>query len=374
MQPLTATPREHLTADQVTYLLQDAPSVTWSSGCEVLDRNLDVLGDISEHLAGGSVTRESFATLHGHVALHLSTYLDWGAAVVRPYMTVSDGLAVARFNLGAYFTSLPDERVRDNPPTYEVTGFDILEGLSSPAGEMVALPEGAPYLALVQQILTAQGYTRVLVDQSGAGKVAPTTRVWMIDEQVTWIGIVNDLLGAIGYQGVWSDWDGVLRVQPYHPPSARPPEWTYLSGARTMIEPERIRSRDFYATPNRWVAVRDNAADGPAPVEGDGIYTVTNDTVGDTSVLARGRVITRVLRFDVADQASLVAATQAAVSADMSVTEKWRVRTAANPLHWHFDRVLVDDPEMGGPLQALATAWTLDLNGRSHEQEWTVLS
>jgi hypothetical protein len=374
MQAPTAPPRDALTAAQVTALIQDAPAVVVGAGLELLDMTLAVLEDISDDFAGGAVSRASYATLHGTATLGIARDLDWGRAIVRPYMTMTDGTTTARFNLGAYFTSTPARDVETIPQVHDVQGYDILHGLNSPVGEAYAVDAGVGYLAAVEQILTDQGYTAYLIDQSATASVLPSARVWPLDEATRWLSIINDLLASVGYAGAWSDWDGRLRCAPYVSPLERTPEWYYDAGPETsMLSARRSYERDFFEAPNRWVAVRSNNIDDVAPVEGDGIFTFVNDHEGDTSVDARGRVITRVMMLDAADQAALEAQAQITIDSDRRLPIAVKLSTFPNPLHWHFDRLVVNDPESEPFVDVLSTQWTLPLDGADMSHEWTVL-
>jgi hypothetical protein len=374
MQPPTAVPREHLTAEQVLGLVQDAPAMTIGWGAELLDQNLGLLDDISGDLAGGEVSRASYALLHGTARLVISRDLDWGSAIVRPYMTIGDGSLSARFNLGAYYTSTPRRRVGQSTPSHDVDGYDILAGLADPVGEVYAVDAGIGYLTAVEDILLQRGFTQHVIDRTAAGLVLPAARVWPFDAKTTWLTIVNDLLSAVGYAGIWSDWDGRLRCHPYQSPAARTPEWEYDAEPFTSMLGDRAIERDYFASPNRWVVYRQNDVDGPPPVEGDGLYTWVNERQGDTSVEGRGgRVITRVEPVDAADQASLVALAEQLIDADLRLKTTIAVTTAPNPLHWHFDRLLLTDPAFGPVRDVLGTQWTLPLTGGDMSQEWTVL-
>jgi hypothetical protein len=408
MQPPTGPPRDNLTTDQIVALIQDSSDLTVGCGCELLDMSLNVVEDITPDFVGGSVSRSSYATLHGTANLAISRELDWGRAIIRPFITLSailsaatvttgagtypgeytslydDGsdsvtqsqVVTARFNLGAYYTSTPARQLEEEPVTYDVQCYDILSVLDDAVGDVYAVAAGTGYLAAVAAILSARGVTAYVIDQTSAATVLPTDRVWIFDDKTTWLLIVNDLLGSIGYQGIWSDWDGRLRCQPYETPRERPPEWTYTDDAVAgMLNPERSIERDYYTAPNRWIFYRSNNVDGPAPEEGNGIYTYTNNTIGDTSVEARGRTITRApVGLDVADHASLVAKAQQSIDADMQVPTKITVKTAPMPLHWHFDRCYVTDSKAGVPMDIIATQWTLPLDGGDMSHEWTVLA
>lgn len=377
MQPIIGSPRDLLTSAKVTTLLRDAPATRMGFGCELIDRNLNVIQDITDSTVTGSVTRQSYADLHGSATLALAQELDWGSAIVRPYVTVASPVTTARFNLGAYFTASPTTTFGGRPLVHEVDGIDILDALRVAVGESYAVDSGAAYLTAVESILVALGYPvgAYVIDQTKASTVLPSARTWVMDETTTWLGIVNDMLSSIGYMGVWSDWDGRLRVQQYLTPSARPPEWVYDTGAATsMLSPLRHLEQDLYNAPNRWVFFRSNTIEGSTPVEGNGIYTVLNQSNGKTSIEARGgRVITRVVPLDVADHQSLVERAARTVDADIRVQSKVTLSTWPNPLHWHFDRVELQDPAFGPTQQALCTKWTLPFDGKPMPQEWSLL-
>lgn len=410
MQPLVDTPRSTLTDTQVVTLIQNTPALVVTAGLEIIDRSLSLVEDVTDDLLGGTVSRSSYANLHGTAQLSVSRELDWGQALVRPYVTLtgtmtgalattmseslySDTYAdaygtsstatvgtqlTARFNLGAYFPSTPVHEADTMPMVNAVQGYDILLALTSPVGEAYAVDQGAAYLATVETILLAQGFAAgtYLIDQTRSDAVLPTARVWPIDERNTWLIVVNDLLGSIGYAGIWSDWDGRLRCAPYQNPRDRAPEWLYDLNPNTgTVTLKRTIERDWFFAPNRWVGIRNNDVDAAAPVEGNGIYTYTNQHDGPTSVEDRGgRVITRILPLDAADQASLVAQVERTIDADLRLKSTVATGTGCNPLHWHFDLVTVNDPCIGSPFtDALVTEWTLPLNGDDMSQSWTLL-
>lgn len=375
MQSRTEPPRDGFTVAQVEALIQDCPAVIVGSGLELVDMNLDLIEDISGDMTGGAVERSSFADLHGSFACGMSRELDWGNAIIRPYYTMSDGIITVRFNMGAYIATSPKLTIEQEPSVQDLVGYDILHGLSDTVGEAYAVEVGTVYLTAVEEILIARGYTRYVIDQQAATSTMVSPRVWALDENIKWITIVNDLLAAIGYRGIYSDWNGYLRAEPYLIPSDRANEWIYTSvGDAAMIAPKRSMDRDFFTAPNRWVAVRSNEVDGAQPLEGNGIYTLVNEFDGPTSVTARnGRTVTRYLSFEAADQAALITQTDAAAAADKALSTKFELTTQPNPLHWHFDRVLLDDPEVGPARDCQVTKWTLPFDGGDMSHEWTAI-
>lgn len=380
MQQLVEPVRAGLTAAQVKYLIEGAPSVIVGCGLDITDLAQDDVTNISSPtdsvFGGGEVERQSYATLHGTCKLLLAQPLDWGWAVVKPWITMSDGVRTARFNLGAYFTNTPKRSRKEQPPTYDVTGYDILYALDTLVGDSYSVGKFNRILDRVEEILIARGYTKYIIDQSRADAVCPDNRVWQIGDNATWLTVVNDLLQMIGYQGVWSDWDGRLRCQPYQRPIDRPyewylsaDEWTSILGAESEIE------YDFHDAPNRWVGVRSNNIEDAPPVEGDGIVTLTNDSDGITSIEARrGLIITKRVDFEVASQADLIVQVIATADADASIPTTITTTTGTMPTAWHFDRYLVDDPGIGQPTDVLSTSWTMPLDGGEMTHNWSVLS
>lgn len=373
MQPPVVPVRDHLTAEQTDALIRDAPAVQFTAGCELLTgMDLMLAEDITDDVESGSVTRSSYASLHGAATMKITRELPWGSALLRPYITLTDGTDEARFNLGVYFTNTPARDLSRFPVSYDVQCQDILAVLDDPVGDAYAVARNSNYLDAVETVLQSRGVVGYSIDRESTA-VLPADRVWMFDDNTTWLTIVNDLLAAIGYAGVWSDWDGHIRCEKYASPRDRAPEWTYDTELLTSMLGGRTTERDFYAAPNRWVFYRTNNLDGAAPVEGDGMYTYTNLYAGDTSVEQRGREITKVVGIDVADQASLVAAAQRTIDADTAIPMKIRTTTFPNPRHWHFDVVRVEDTWMGPPAKVVVSQWTLPLNGSAMTQEWTVV-
>lgn len=372
MQVFTTEPRQALTEEQVIALIRDSFAPELSFGCELLDLGLNVIADFSDDLIGGDVGRNSYATLHGVGRIQITRELPWGRAIVRPYAEMSFNDVSARFYLGAYFTSTPARVLGTRPLVYDVEMYDVLLALDTPTGQSYSVKSGAQYLSKIQDILESQGFTKFVIDQSRASTTLPSARTWPLEEGMTWLNVVNDLLGAIGYRGIWSDWNGFLRLEPYISPEERGSEWTYdTHPERVMLTPERTLIRDYFETPNQWVAIRNNNVSGPTPVEGNGIYTYVNQNQGETSVQARQRTITRILPVDAADQAALISRAQISIEADLKVRTSYSVSTAINPLHWHFDRLTVDDPEAGPKVEVLGTSWRMPFSDGHMTHTWS---
>jgi hypothetical protein len=384
VQPPTDGPRAGFTTAQVEYLIENASSYDVGMGLELLDGldTMQVQDDLSDWLTAATVGRSNYATIHGSATFSLDTPLSWGNSIVRPYMTLTGpisslatSLTTMKFYQGAYFVDAPEEDLAQDPPTWDVTGYDVLSILDDPIGDDFSIDKGVLYLAFAEQILIDRGITQYHIDQGQAAAVAASPKVWALDENPTWLEVVNYCLGAVGYQGIWTDWNGAFQLREYLSPTDRSPEWLLTADvANTLLTQRRKRSRDYYDAPNRWVFYQSNVTE-EQPVDGDGRYEYVNQYVGETSVEARGgRTITRPPEgVDVADHASLVQYAKRVIDADILIPTKVSIDVAPLPLIWHMDRYSVSDPALGAAVEVLGASWTANLDGSDVTHEWSVL-
>lgn len=374
MQPRVTPVRSTLTDAQVEGLIKTDASIKIGFGMELIDRDLNVLGDVTDSLRECSTGRDNTATIHGGCTFDISTQLPWGRALVRPYMTIRNSLILSTFYQGAYFTSTPATKTDRMPRTYTVQGYDILNALNTLVGDSFAIGVGDNYLTIVESILVAQGYSQYSIDPTRASTVAPSAKGWPLDENTTWLMIINELLAAVGYRSIYSDWSGRLICEALVDTINSAPEWYYTRGTFDgQMVPESEIVYDFFATPNRWVAVNGNTSTTSTPTEGDGVYTYVNQNQGETSVADRGQVITKVMRVDAADQAALVAAVVAQVAIDKNIGTTMDAQTSANPLHWHADTVSVETVELG-IVRMKQVKWSMNLRTGAMAHSWATIS
>lgn len=373
MQPRVTEIRETLTAAQVEALIKTDPAIVVGRGMELLDRHLNVLDDLTPYLRDCTTSRDNLATLHGHASFTLATRLAWGKAVVRPYITISNGLITARFNQGAYTTNTPQHVTDSMPTTYSVEGYDILNALNRLVADSYSVTPGQTYLDAIEAILTNQGYSQYVIDPVRINTVVTAPLSWPIDDQTTWLMIVNKLLHSIGYKKIYSDWHGRLVCEAMTDVVARAPEWVYDRGLYTgQMAPGQVITHDYFDTPNRWVGIQGNVTDtGVTLTEGDGIFTYDNLTNGETSQEARDQVIPRVINVSAVDQAALVSAVMAQVAADSVVSTTMEAQTSVNPLHWHQDVISVDTLEFG-TVKMQVGRWSMDLKTGRMSHSWAL--
>lgn len=370
-----------LTDVQQALLLGDRLEV--SAGCEVLDLDLNVTGDISDELIGGTVSRDMNNRIHGSCRLQLTTELVWGAALVRPYMILSDGTSTEQFNVGAYMLTTPEKPIGQTPSAFSAAGLDRLYLLDREVGEDYTVAEGGNYYDALVQVFVDAGLVGVLIDGSAAELTVPLERVWPLvgkstdpdqtSTPVTWLRIVNDLLTAVNFQGVWADQNGIYRCQRYQAPADRASDFTFDADdpAVSIVGEDRTLVADTWKTPNRWVFIRTNLPTGDPPAtEGAGIYTVDNLTDGPTSQTERGLVWPKVYTYEAASQDVLEELGNRRVAQDLRGTTTFKVTTGPFPVAGHYDVFTYVDADAGGSRKVVATEWDMDLQGSDVRWTW----
>lgn len=369
MQPLVVPP---LTAIQVEAILRSR-SLQVRGGCDRLDSSLQWVEDVSDHLIGGSVTRQMYATVHGTCNLLMDTDYSWGLALFRPYQILSDRNdpnKSVRFDLGVF--SLTTPTVEANDLSRSLTGYDRLYFLDRPVGDSYQVAAGVEYLAAMRQVITDAGLVGVSLDGSATGKVLPKAMVWPLippeagsAQDTTWLNVFNDLAAAIGYRGCWADSQGQFRSEPYVTPASRGIEFTMWANVdKTVVGKKRQMAQDVWAAPNRWVFIQQNGATIPTVANG-GVYIRTNNNVGPSSIAARGLTWTKTVRLNAADAAALIVQGDKIADADMASNTSYTVETGPFPAAGHFDILEFYDPALGmtQPQKVMATRWQQDILG-----------
>jgi hypothetical protein len=268
----------------------------------------------------------------------------------------------ARFNLGVYVLTTPDTKRGEEPPTWDVQGYDLLHLLQDGPGDTYVATAGTTYLQAVRDVVTASGVGATLrLDGTGQDTTLPRDRVWALPVAASWLTIINDLLREIGYIGVYANAEGELRSRPFAAVDQAASEWTLDTAdpATNIVGEERVVSEDVWGRPNWWRFVRQQLA--YQPVEGDGLYTVQNADDGATSQNALGRTVRRLHYLDAPDQASLVAQGDRIVAEDRQVTRRIDLTIDPLPAMGHRDVFTLID---GGTTEkAVASGWTLPLDG-----------
>jgi hypothetical protein len=352
-------------AEQVALL--EGHSVHYDAGCDLLDSNDVYVDDISADLmpAGSSVGRGIYRTLHGACRLNLSRDVPWGSARLRPYMLVSsDGATWYRQNLGVYLPSTPERQIGETPPIWACEGFDKLDVLNTPFGSTYAVAAGAAILPAVESLITGAGEAKVAIDQTAVAVTAPAELVFPLADDATTLQIVNELLDAVGYRALRVDREGWFRSVPYLSPTDLPVVWTYSAdSASTTVSESRTSISDYYQAANEIVGINDDPSND-IPTDGDGLYLLSNQSDGLTSIDGRGgRTIRRIVRGTYASQGALETAVQRVLDAESRVARLFELSVSPNPVHGHFDVVNFVDSSVPVDGRMLVTDWELPLDG-----------
>jgi hypothetical protein len=347
-----------------------SPAIEVSTMLELLDGDDALIEDVSADFepAGSEVTRSNLAKIHGQARLRVGRDLTYYANRLRLSMTLTDkiGGETVTSPLGIWLPETPRRTTGKTPEIYDLDAVDKLTVLDVPYGSTYRAASGAAIISTIEALIVAAGETSHAIDQTDAAKTLASERIWQLDDANTYLRIVNDLLTTIGYRGLYVDAAGYYRSEPYESPASRAVSWAYDATSETTLVSDRLDvEADYYAVPNKWIFVRNDASSGVAiPVEGTGLYTVTNQADGPTSINSRGRTIPRIVPLDVVDQASLVRLGDRIVELDRQSAETVKLASVPNPAHWHADVVTLTDPGIGYTAQRLVeTGWSLPLDG-----------
>ncbi len=186
------------------------------------------------------------------------------------------------------------------------------------------------------------------------------------DSGVDCLTMYSSVLGAVGYDQLTTDETGAPASQPLAALAGRGVEEIYGAGQRKIVPAGSVEPL-LPSLPN---VIRFVARQGPASggSEGNGIYTVRNQSTGPASIDSRGAQVSLTVQVDAVDQPTLVAVGDA---------EKQRyfagggVRFAGsvglNPRHADRDviSILLPRLSMTDPGAWLVTDWTYPLGDLS---------
>lgn len=377
MQELTAPPRDHLTEQQVLDSLAFNHSTQIRWGVETLNTvtlepagiQLDVVEgsvtwqwraqpDAGEHPVEAQVRRTGSLTyrhLPGFNPLAL-LYRIWVE------MRGPDGEWV-RWHLGVFTAVMPPyeyEGRSDQDGAIVMRPLDLADRShfwqSHETDDPIIVEFETDIIQYVQDDLATRFRE---VDVSGIVGVGIASDDYIFDAGTPWLEVYSQILQAIGNEPLHADEEGRPRSRPVEDPELREAEHNYSFGT-TLLAPASIEAVNP-ELPNvlRFVAKRlPSLAE-----EGNGIRTMTNDSVGPGSIQQRGgrRVLMRV-EIDAQTQEELDAQARALApfyfaGGGLRLVEQ----VGLNPRHGDSDVVFLEKPALGIAGTWIVTSWTISL-------------
>lgn len=372
MQPLPAHPREDLDETLVAEALSLSRGAKIRFGHDVLDLDGVVTGEtLPVDADAGSVTwsyrppdrvtgqttevaavrRRAEMVLVGDVSvnLHARRVRLWSE------MLLSDG-AWARFHDGVFAATNPatvDDgvlirrtlRLADKSYDWANTFLD----------EPVELDGTEVGVDWVKASLTAEFDETLFAIPTSAATVGEPR---LFEAGTSWLDVYAKVLEAVGYDQLHADENGYPASRPLADLASQGVEHTYGAGEGKILRAGQVEPL-LPTLPN---VVRFSARQGPSlgNTEGDGLYTVRNESVGPASIDARGREVVVTVEVDADDQATLEAVAEAEKQRYFAGGGvRFQGQVGFNPRHSDRDVVSFDLPRLGMEGgEWLVTEWT----------------
>lgn len=325
MQPLLGHPRESLDEAAVAEALALGRGAKIRHGHDVLD--LSDLLQPDEQLpvdadAGGSVTwsyrppdrvtgqSTEVAAVRRRATLVLAgdTTINLHARRIRLWSEVllADG-TWARFHSGVFVATNPgiaDDGivVRRNLNLADKS----YEWANTPIDEPIELDGTEVATEWVMDSLTAVwGEAAFSIPTSTATVGEPRT----FEADTSWLEVYSKVLESVAYDQLTADENGRPASRPLADLAGQGVEVTYGAGDGKVLRAGQVEPL-LPTLPN---VIRFSARQGPSlgNTEGDGLYTVTNQSTGPASVDVRGREVVLTVQVDADDQATLGAIAEA---------------------------------------------------------------
>lgn len=356
-----------------TRRLLDSGDLVCTASLKLLDLRQREVADITDRLVAGTsvVSRRSYGanSSRAEYRCEIAEDLPWTSALLAPSMTVAseqEGLSET-WPMGVY---LPD--VADKPRAFAsgpVVGHDLLHVLDSQIDASIRAAAGANVLDLVRSFVTSSVQLPEFELPVGFGASAATfahEAIWAVTETETYLSVCNEMLGFAGYRPLWTGRSGEVFTEEAALLVDRRGEWLIDGDAGNgQIGDESRVLRDYFSTPNVWIAAEVNPSAG-VPTEGVGVHRIENTMVGPTSISVRGRRKNRRINTDASSAEALARATRAEAEADVAASERLDLFVPPLPFVWHLARVTVNDRKLGlSHVPGVVRDWTLPLDAEN---------
>lgn len=276
------------------------------------------------------------------------------------------------FGLGVLAPVAPVVLADQVPPVFSVDCHDLVHGLATPTGQSLSVPAGTALGSAIDGFFAGVSRFRPVPIRRAAvlsdlATPTLTSRQWLLDDSTTWLGVIDQLLESAGWLPPFTDEYGLLSSRPYRSPGAGAADLVLTDDSESSVVGLGAKlSVETYGVPNQFVFYSSNVGAGVvSPVEGAGVVYRTNQSVGDSSVNARGWDLVAVFEVDAADQAALEAYADRVFVELVSPARSLCVSVAPQPLPWHRGTVDVSLAGLGIEAERfLVRSWVLPLDGR----------
>lgn len=179
----------------------------------------------------------------------------------------------------------------------------------------------------------------------------------------TWLAVLNQLLNAAGYTPLFCNSNGVLTSIPYVSPDQKPVKHTYLDDEMSIIFSEASEELDTYEIANTFVAYQPADQNG---IELSGRYT-NNNQGHPSSVATIGRMITDYRDVTgMEGQAEIDRYVYRLAYNASQVYGQINFTTALDPGHEEADIVYLRYRDLGIEGKFVETAWSMELSDDPH--------
>jgi hypothetical protein len=382
VQPLLAAPREGLTEAQVRSAIAN-PSPQVRHGVTVLDSDLVETGEALpvDADAGGTVewsyrpdqpgTAASATTDIRRIAtLNLAGDVDDGLLLSRLFriwteLRATDGVWV-RFHLGVFSSTLP---ARSDDGTVVRRRLTLApreqEWRARTLDDWQVVVAADDVLDTIRADLAAEfGITATAFPEPAGASTLGADMVFKTG--TSYYEKFSRLLNGIAYDQPITDENGLPTAQPLDVLAGKGPEWTYAPGEGRIVVAGEVDP----AEPDLPNVIRFQARTGPSlgPTEGNGLYTLRNQSTGPASIDQRGREVFRLVVVDAANQPELESFATAEFQRYVAGGGlRWTGRVGLNPLHSDRDVVQLVRPRLGLSGVWNVTSWTYPLRRMTGE-------
>jgi len=327
---------------------------------DLLNRNDITIGEL-DGILSANISYGEFRVVKRSATFklneHLQKNINYLADQIQPWFVLhmpDDG--VVEWPLGIFLLESPAREVSGKIATRDIGAYDktiIVE--QDKFTRRFFLEKGTNYATAVTRILNTAGITKI--DIAKTAHTLPSDREYSLGTKKHLA--CNELLREINFTTLWVDELGVMRSEPYIPPSQREVTHIYNTGEDSIVTPKINERLDIADRPNVFIRVAVNL-DGDREL----ISTFVNDNVqSPISTVNRGRQIVDHAEIqDIASQEALDDFVRRLAIESTSAFTHLSFGTALIPTHGGAETLYCNFPEaFDGAKKFHETSWEMPL-------------